>query len=130
MPNRTAIWLGVLIAVVDVAGCGGSRHTSAAASKHAAAQLNVGNTINYGSFGTTAEVDCADGRSLNVGGSNNKLTVTGTCESVNIVGADNTITLREVDDSLTLAGLNNTVTYRRGDPHVDDYGSGNTVYKR
>ena len=41
------------------------------------AQVEVGNTINYGSFGTTADIDCADGKSLNVGGSNNTLTVHG-----------------------------------------------------
>ena len=40
-----------------------------------APQVEIGNTINYGSFGTTADIDCADGKSLNVGGSNNTLTV-------------------------------------------------------
>lgn len=119
MLSRTALWTGVLIAVV---GCGGPRQSQE--------PKEPGNTVNYGSFGTTAEVDCAAGKSLNVGGSNNKLRVTGSCESVNIVGADNTITLREVDKSLTITGLNNTITYRRGDPKIDDHGSGNTVTKR
>ena len=45
------------------------------------AQVEIGNTINYGSFGTTADIDCADGKSLNIGGSNNTLTVKGTCAS-------------------------------------------------
>jgi hypothetical protein len=93
------------------------------------AQIEIGNTINYGSFGTTADIDCADGKSLNVGGSNNTLTVTGTCANVNIGGADNKITFDRVDAELSVVGLNNTVTYRDGDPKVNDTGSNNTISK-
>nr|WP_218620707.1 DUF3060 domain-containing protein [Mycolicibacterium hippocampi] len=93
------------------------------------AQVEIGNTINYGSFGTTADIDCADGKSLNVGGSNNTLTVTGTCANVNIGGADNRITFERVDSELSVVGLNNTVTYRDGDPTVNDTGSNNSVTK-
>jgi len=93
------------------------------------AQVEVGNTINYGSFGTTADIDCADGKSLNVGGSNNTLTVKGTCASVNIGGADNKITFDSVDQELSVVGLNNTVTYKAGDPKVEDLGSGNKISK-
>ncbi len=57
----------------------------------AGSAVEVANTINYGSFGTTTEIDCGDGKSLNVGGSNNTLTVTGSCASVNVGGADNRI---------------------------------------
>ncbi|MEO6793977.1 MAG: DUF3060 domain-containing protein [Mycobacterium sp.] len=88
------------------------------------------NTINYESFGTTSQVDCADGKSLNVAGSNNRLTVHGRCESVTILGADNRIAIERVDKSLTISGLNNSVAYRSGDPTVDDRGSGNTVADR
>lgn len=88
------------------------------------------NTINYESFGTTSRVDCADGKSLEVGGSNNSLTVRGRCESVTVRGADNRITVARVDGSLTITGLNNTVTYQGGDPKVDDRGSGNTVTEK
>ena len=91
------------------------------------AQVEVGNTINYGSFGTTAEIDCADGKSLNVGGSNNTLTVTGVCASINIGGADNRITIDTVDNELTVVGINNTVTYSAGEPKVDNLGSGNKI---
>lgn len=93
------------------------------------AQVEIGNTINYGSFGTTAEIDCADGKSLNVGGSNNTLTVTGTCANVNIGGADNKINVERVDAELSVVGLNNTVTYRDGEPTINDTGSNNTVSK-
>ena len=103
--------------------------TPSATAGSSGAQVEIGNTINYGSFGTTADIDCADGKSLNVGGSNNTLTIKGSCASVNIGGADNKITLDRVDDSLSVVGLNNTVTYRDGDPKVEDRGSGNTVTK-
>lgn len=88
------------------------------------------NTINYESFGTTSELNCADGKSLNVAGSNNALTVRGRCETVTIAGADNRITVERVDQALTISGLNNSVTYRAGDPTVDDHGSGNTIVDR
>lgn len=124
--------VGILAAAVCVAGCGGSKDAASkpSRSKSFNAQLEFGHTINYGSFGTTAEVDCADGKSLNVGGSNNTLRVRGTCESVNVSGADNRITVERVNKSLTITGLDNTVTYRRGEPKVDDNGSGNTVNRR
>ena len=60
----------------------------------------MGNTINYGSFGTTADIDCGDGKSLNVGGFNNTLTVKGTCGTVNIGGGDNKITVDQIDREL------------------------------
>lgn len=83
--------------------------------------------ITYGSFGTTADIACGNGKTLEVAGSNNTLTVTGTCASVRVGGADNTIRLARVDGDLSIAGLNNTVTYQAGDPNVDDQGSGNRV---
>jgi len=93
------------------------------------ATAEVGNTINYGSFGTTSELDCGDGKSLNVGGSNNTLTITGTCTSVNVGGADNKMTLDTVNKDISVVGFNNTVAYKNGDPKVNDLGSGNTVKK-
>src|SRR5262245_65345662 len=122
----------VLAASLALAGCGSeSTDTNAptVTAGSSGAQVEVGNTINYGSFGTTAEIDCADGKSLNVGGSNNTLTVKGTCASVNIGGADNKITFEKVDKELSVVGLNNTVTYKDGDPKVDDLGSGNKISK-
>ena len=83
--------------------------------------------ITYGSTGTRAQIDCADGGSLDVSGSNNTLTVAGRCASVRVEGADNPITVARLDDRLTVAGLNNTVTYREGDPAIDDSGDGNRI---
>ncbi|OHV04892.1 DUF3060 domain-containing protein [Mycobacterium talmoniae] len=128
------IAVGVVAAVIGLAGCGGSKTTNpetsgGSSSKKTTAQFEIGDTLNYGSFGTTAELDCADGKTLDVGGSNNTLTVKGSCKTVRVAGADNKITIDKVDESLTVVGMNNTVTYKDGDPKVDDHGSGNTVNK-
>ena len=93
------------------------------------AQFDIGNTINYGSLGTTTSLDCGDGKSLNVGGSNNTLTVKGTCGTVSIGGADNKITIDKIDKQLNVVGFNNTITYKDGNPKVDNLGSGNTINK-
>src|SRR5215510_64850 len=117
---------------LGLAGCGSeSKETNSptATAGTSGAQVEIGNTINYGSFGTTAEIDCADGKSLNVGGSNNTLTIKGTCASVNIGGADNKITFDKVDKELSVVGLNNTVTYKGGDPTINDTGKDNKIGK-
>ena len=122
----------IAVCALGLAGCGSQSKDSNAPTATAGtsgAQVEIGNTINYGSFGTTAEIDCGGGKSLNVGGSNNTLTVRGTCGSVNIGGADNKITFDTVDKALSVVGLNNTVTYKNGNPKVDDLGSGNTISK-
>lgn len=124
--------IGCAVAMVALAGCGSddkSPGTPSVTAGTSGVQVEVGNTINYGSFGTNAELDCADGKSINVGGSNNTLTVKGTCDSVNIGGADNKITFERVGKELTVVGLNNTITYRQGDPKVDDRGKDNTINK-
>jgi len=128
---------GIAAAVVSavtlgLTGCGAESSDTNAPTVTAGtsgAQVEVGNTINYGSFGTTADIDCADGKSLNVGGANNTLTVTGRCANVNIGGSDNKITFDRIDKGIDLVGVNNTVTYKEGDPKVTNTGSGNTISK-
>lgn len=129
-------WPVVLVAAavvaIGLAGCGSESSDTTEPTMTAGtsgAQVEVGNTINYGSFGTTAEIDCADGKSLNVGGSNNTLTVTGTCAAVNVGGADNKITFDKVDKDLSVVGINNTVTYLDGEPKINNLGSGNQIKK-
>lgn len=87
----------------------------------------VGSTINYSSFGTSADIDCGAGKSLNVTGSNNTLTVRGSCASISIGGADNTVLAQRIDGVLSVAGLNNIVSYQLGDPTVNDEGAGNRI---
>nr|MCH9722297.1 DUF3060 domain-containing protein [Actinomycetes bacterium] len=89
----------------------------------------AGSTITYGSFGTSADIDCGQGGSLAVSGSNNILTVSGSCTAISIGGADNTIIAERIDGLLTVAGLNNIVSYQLGDPTVNDEGSGNRISK-
>lgn len=125
--HRVLLIVAVTAATI-AAGCG-SDDTGSTTVGTSGAQVEVGNTINYGSFGTTAELDCGDGKSLNVGGSNNTLTVRGTCSSVNVGGADNRITFDKIDKELSVVGLNNTVTYHDGDPKVHNLGTGNDIKK-
>ncbi len=129
---RRRIGAGIVTAAaaaLALTGCGsgdqdGSRTVTAGTS---GAQVEIGNTINYGSFGTTADLDCGEGKSLNIGGSNNTLTVSGACANVNIGGADNKVTFERVDNELTVVGLNNTVTYQQGEPTVNDTSTKNSI---
>lgn len=130
--NVSRVLIGTVAAAVllGAVGCGSESQDTATPTATAGengAQIEVGNTINYGSFGTTADIDCADGKSLNVGGSNNTLTVRGTCANVNVGGTDNRITFERVDKEISVVGLNNTLTYQQGDPAVSDTGRGNTI---
>ena len=121
MRKYSPVVLPVLaVATLAVAGCGSEDDRSGV-------QVEVANTINYGSFGTSADIDCGAGKSLNVGGSNNTLRVSGACATVSVGGADNKITLERVDGELSVVGLNNTITYRHGEPDVNDAGSGNRI---
>ena len=120
-PHSSAL-PAALVLTLSLAGCASDGGKSGT-------QVEVGSTINYGSFGTTADIDCGDGKSLNVGGSNNTLTVVGTCTSLSVGGADNTITVNRIDGELSVVGLNNKVSYKSGDPAVDDQGSGNRIGK-
>jgi Protein of unknown function (DUF3060) len=130
-----------VVAVFGTAGCGQNNHgtvpssgsrsssTSAPTTSSTGAQFDIGNTINYGSLGTTTTLDCGDGKSLNVGGSNNTLTVKGSCGTVSVGGADNKITIDKIDQQLNVVGFNNTISYKAGDPKVENLGSGNTINK-
>ena len=104
------------LAVLLAAGCGGSDPA-----------VNPADIISYDSLGTRAEIDCENGKSLVVGGSNNTLTVRGICRSVRVDGADNRITIERIDAELSVDGVNNTVGYAEGDPEVTDTGTGNRI---
>lgn len=131
MRTHIAGTVAAVALTLGLAGCGSSGDTDAptVTAGTSGAQVEIGNTINYGSFGTTADIDCAQGKALNVGGSNNTLTIKGTCSSVNIGGADNKVTLDNVQTEISVVGIDNTVVYKGGDPKVEDLGSGNKVSK-
>jgi Protein of unknown function (DUF3060) len=124
-----AIAIGFVLLGLIGCGSGSDGEGTTATAGPSGVQLEINDTINYGSFGTTTTIDCADGKSLTIGGSNNTLTVTGTCANVNVGGADNKVTLDTVNAEITTVGLNNTVVYKNGDPKISDLGSDNSVKK-
>ncbi|RDH77024.1 DUF3060 domain-containing protein [Mycolicibacterium moriokaense] len=129
---RTHVLIAAAAVTIGLVGCGAESsdtNSPTATFGSGGGQVEIGNTINYTSVGTTTELDCADGKSLNIGGNNNKLTVKGTCANANIGGADNTVTIERVDKGLSVVGFNNTITYKQGDPKVNDTGSGNKINK-
>ncbi|MUL49537.1 DUF3060 domain-containing protein [Mycobacterium sp. CBMA293] len=140
-PKRIAVAAGtVAAAALVLTGCGSQDSKSGGSSSAAAAttavsgapttaQVEVGNTINYSAVGTTRDLDCANGKSLTVGGANNTLTVKGTCSKANIGGTDNKVTFEKVDQELDVVGMHATVTYKDGSPKVTNTGTGNAVSK-
>ncbi|MCV7206240.1 hypothetical protein B7435_02690 [Mycolicibacterium peregrinum] len=130
--SQLVLAVGAAAAALTLAACGSESSdtaTPSATAGESGVNVEVGNTINYMSVGTTTDIDCADGKSLTVGGTNNTLTVKGTCANVNIGGSDNKITFERIDKGLTIIGLNNTVSYAAGDPKVTNTGSNNKVNK-
>ena len=142
-PVAAALAISAVV-VFGMTGCGGKNNNTAPSTTGPAspsstnstppttstgAQFDIGNTINYTSLGTTTTLDCGDGKSLNVGGSNNTLTINGTCGTVSIGGADNKLTIDKIDKHLNVVGFNNTITYKDGNPKVENLGSGNTINK-
>lgn len=103
--------------------------TTTSGGNSVSTSVEIGNSVEYGSFNTTATVDCANGKSLNVAGSNNTLTVTGTCETVSIGGTGNKITIDKINTRITVLGVENTITYKDGDPKVDNIGTNNSIKK-
>lgn len=90
----------------------------------------VGNTIVYALTGQTSTIPCENGKSLNVTGGNNTLTVTGTCDEVSVAGVKNTITFEnKITSKLTILGINNTLNLKGGKPPKfhNIGGSSNTI---
>jgi hypothetical protein len=152
--TRPVITIGVVTVslIVALSGCGDNKQqasgttSTTSASKSAStsatksettssetptsgAQVEIGETINYGSIDTTETLDCASGKSLNVLGSNNTLTVKGSCTDVTVGGSGNKITLDQVDKTISVVGINNKITYKAGDPKIDKLGDSNEVTK-
>jgi len=122
---------GVFLAAacIGLTGCTSTKDSGSADSHATNFPVEVGNTINYSSTGSNTVLDCANGKSLTVGGANNTLTVNGTCATVNIGGTDNKVTLNKVTTELDVVGMNAMVTYKDGAPKVTTTGKGSTVHK-
>jgi DUF3060 family protein len=117
---------------VSVSGCGSNSSDTSSPTATAGSSglyVEVGNTINFGASGVTTEIDCADGKSLNVGLNDNTLTIKGACAEVRVGGSNNSITLNQVDTLISVAGTNNKITYTAGTPRVEATGKSNQISK-
>jgi len=108
---------------------GSGTETTTGGGPTVSTSVEVGNTIVYAFTNQTATISCEQGKSLNVTGGKNTLTVTGTCESVSVGGTKNNITIDKVNTKITVLGMDNTITYKDGDPKVSNVGHNNTVTK-
>jgi uncharacterized lipoprotein YehR (DUF1307 family) len=129
---RLAVLAAAAIVAVSLSGCGsksGDTSSPTATAGSSGLYVEVGNTINFGGSGVTTEIDCTDGKSLNVGLNDNTLTVKGACAEVRVGGSNNSITLNQVDTLINVAGTNNKITYKTGDPKVEKLGDSNKISK-
>ncbi|SHS33179.1 Protein of uncharacterised function (DUF3060) [Mycobacteroides abscessus subsp. abscessus] len=145
----TLVALAVAVTAVGLAGCGiikpgssnptpgtwtppstsTSTSTSPSASTPTSAKVNIGDETVIGYFGQTTTATCEAGKSLNITGANNTLTITGPCETVTVSGFSNTVTFGELKTEVTVTGYGNKLTYKTGEPKVNNYGSNNTIQK-
>jgi hypothetical protein len=109
-------------------GCG------VAASAQAQMQIQgnqmQGNQAGYIASGQTASLDCAGGKAA-VMGSNNILTIKGSCTELALYGSGNKITIAFAPDAqISFVGSQNTIEWSTADgkpPKVSYVGSGNTL---
>ncbi|MDO3129185.1 DUF3060 domain-containing protein [Mycobacteroides abscessus subsp. bolletii] len=141
----TLVALAVAVTTVGLAGCGiikpgssnptpgtwtpPSTSTSTSASTPTSAKVNIGDETVIGYFGQTTTATCEAGKSLNITGANNTLTITGPCETVTVSGFSNTVTFGELKTEVTVTGYGNKLTYKTGEPKINNYGSNNTIGK-
>jgi hypothetical protein len=69
---------------------------------------------------------CSDGEDVDVGGTNNSISLTGKCGRITIAGIGNSVSL-DTAASIEAGGRNNTVTYASGEPKVTKPGTGARV---
>jgi len=103
---------------------GGDAPTSAPAEP---TEQSGGGPVSINESGLTKSVDCA-GQGVEISGSANKLTLTGTCTSVSVNGSRNEVTIADVGE-IAVNGSFNTVTWSAGDPKTSNNGQGNTISK-
>jgi hypothetical protein len=72
-----------------------------------------GNMINIILSKQRTTQDCGDGRTVNINGYQNEITLTGSCSKVTLNGWGNTIHIAEVT-SIEIMGHTNTLTWERG----------------
>ena len=87
---------------------------------------HVDGGIAFTGIGQTRAHACKAGENVDVGGTDNELTLTGPCGAVTVAGLSNEVTL-DTAASLEVSGRNNLVTYSSGEPRVSKSGTGNRV---
>ncbi|WP_342375167.1 DUF3060 domain-containing protein [Myxococcus stipitatus] len=90
-----------------------------------------GGSLELVDTGSTVTHDCGDGGTVEIVGSNNKVTLTGTCEAVEVTGSNNTVTVHTVR-RIETTGSVNSVTWKHGPergkkPRVSNTGSKNRI---
>ncbi|UKN42702.1 conserved threonine rich protein [Mycobacterium lepromatosis] len=87
----------------------GAPPTAGITDEPATSSVKIRNTMHYGSFGTTATLNCGDDKSLNLAGSSNTLTGNGVCATVTIIGGKRTRSpSTRSTKNPSLLGLDNT----------------------
>ncbi|MBK7860732.1 MAG: carboxypeptidase regulatory-like domain-containing protein [Archangiaceae bacterium] len=71
---------------------------------------------------------CREGEDIDVGGTNNHVTLTGRCGAVTVAGIGNQVTLESASE-IEVDGRSNTVSYRKGEPKISKPGAGAQVFK-
>lgn len=77
-------------------------------------------------IGQTQSHACSEGENVDVGGTNNEVTLTGRCGEVTVAGLENTVIL-EAAASIDVSGKHNEVTWSKGEPKVTRSGSNRVV---
>lgn len=81
----------------------------------------------FNGIGQTQSHACTEGENIDVGGTNNDVTLTGRCGEVTVGGLENTVII-EAAASIDVSGKNNEVTWSKGEPKVTRSGT-NLVVK-
>ena len=80
-------------------------------------------------IGQTQSHACTEGENIDVGGTNNDVTLTGKCGEVTVAGLENTVVL-ETAASIDVSGKNNEVTWSKGEPKVTRSGTNIAIKAR
>jgi DUF3060 family protein len=104
--------------VLDLKGAGANPTTTTGGS------TGGGGTLGIEESALTKTIDCA-GRNIELNGSANKLTFTGTCGSVSVNGSQNQLTIATAGQ-ISVNGSHNKITYG-GQPKISNNGTGNTI---
>ncbi|BAX99302.1 hypothetical protein MSTE_04004 [Mycobacteroides stephanolepidis] len=72
-------------------------------------------------YGLVTTIDCSDA-TVFVNGSQNVITVLGSCYAISVQGSSNTIIADNVVNDITVYGFNQKVLYKSGEPAVIDRG--------